>query len=199
MVAKPILEYNRRMANTLNYLDIKHILTSCGTCIDQLITYELGDIFKNSSLTDIHEYLLENKVTLNKTGEQYLYHAPCHDPIKSKNSNTVISEIMNSDIVSSDRCCGEAGTFAVARPDIAKQVKFRKETEIKKDLATLQPTDKPIKMLTTCPACRQGLSRYSDSTGIEPIYPIELIAEQQLGKNWQKDFIKSVHIEKILL
>ncbi|CAC9613928.1 FAD/FMN-containing dehydrogenases [uncultured Gammaproteobacteria bacterium] len=188
-----------RMANTLNYLDIKHILTSCGTCIDQLITYELGDIFKNSSLTDIHEYLLENKVTLNKTGEQYLYHAPCHDPIKSKNSNTVISEIMNSDVVSSDRCCGEAGTFAVARPDIAKQVKFRKETEIKKDLATLQPTDKPIKMLTTCPACRQGLSRYSDSTGIEPIYPIELIAEQQLGKNWQKDFIKSVHIEKILL
>jgi hypothetical protein len=43
------------------------------------------------------------------------------------------------------------------------------------------------------------VSRYSDSTGIEPIYPIELIAEQQLGKNWQKDFIKSVHIEKILL
>jgi Fe-S oxidoreductase len=42
-----------RMANTLNYLDIKHILTSCGTCIDQLITYELGDIFKNSSLTDM--------------------------------------------------------------------------------------------------------------------------------------------------
>jgi hypothetical protein len=23
-----------RMANTLNYLDIKHVLTSCGTCID---------------------------------------------------------------------------------------------------------------------------------------------------------------------
>jgi hypothetical protein len=45
----------------------------------------------------------------------------------------------------------------------------------------------------------QGLSRYSDSTGVEAIYPIELMAEQQLGKNWQKDFIKSVQIEKVLL
>jgi hypothetical protein len=36
-----------------------HVLTSCGTCIDQLMTYELGDIFKDASLTDIHEYLYE--------------------------------------------------------------------------------------------------------------------------------------------
>ena len=189
-----------RMANTLNYLDIKYVLTSCGTCIDQLMTYELSDIFKNSRLLDIHEYLLENQVTLDNTGEQYLYHAPCHDPIKSDNSSTVISKIVNSEVLSNDRCCGESGTFAVARPDIAKQVKFRKEAEIKKALTTIKPpNNKPTKMLTTCPACRQGLSRYSDSTGIKPIYPIELIAEQQLGENWQKDFIKSVQIEKVLL
>ncbi len=188
-----------RMANTLNYLDITHVLTSCGTCIDQLLTYELGDIFKDARLLDIHEYLLDNQVTLNNTGEQYLYHTPCHDPIKSKDSATVISDIMNTKVLSNDRCCGEAGTFAVARPDIAKQAKYRKEVEIKKDLATIKVSNKPTKMLTTCPACRQGLSRYSDTTNIEPIYPIELIAEQQLGENWQKDFIKSVQIEKVLL
>ena len=102
-------------------------------------------------------------------------------------------------MISNDRCCGEAGTFAVARPDIAKQAKYRKELEIKKDMATITQTDKPVKMLTTCPACRQGLSRYQSTTNIEPVYPIELIAEQQLGKNWQKDFIKSVNIEKVLL
>ncbi|SMN01236.1 FAD/FMN-containing dehydrogenases [uncultured Candidatus Thioglobus sp.] len=111
----------------------------------------------------------------------------------------MISQIVNTEVVSNDRCCGEAGTFAVARPDIAKQVKFRKEAEIKKDLATIKTTKKPIKMLTTCPACRQGLSRYQSSTNIQPIYPIELIAEQQLGKNWVKDFVKSVQIEKVLL
>jgi Fe-S oxidoreductase len=106
------------------------------------------------------------------------------------------------DILNNDRCCGEAGTFAVARPDIAKQVKFKKESEIQKDLTTLIGTPKAkkgIKILTTCPACRQGLSRYQPSTGIEPIYPVEIIAEQTLGANWQKDFINSVNIEKVLL
>ena len=188
-----------RMANTLNYLDIKHVLTSCGTCIDQLMTYELSDIFKDSKLSDIHEYLLDQNVTLDPTGEQYLYHAPCHDPIKSDESSSVISKIVNSEVISNDRCCGEAGTFAVARPDIAKQAKFRKELEIKKDKATMVKTNKPVKMLTTCPACRQGLSRYQHATNIKPVYPIELIAEQQLGKNWKKEFIKSVRIEKVLL
>ncbi len=188
-----------RMANTLNYLDIKHVLTSCGTCIDQLLTYNTANIFKNSTLIDIHEYLLENKVTFDNTDEQYLYHAPCHDPIKSKNSSDVISEIMNSDVISNDRCCGEAGTFAISRPDIAKQVKFRKEAEIKKDLATIKISKAQTKILTTCPACRQGLSRYSNTTNINPIYPVELIAEQKLGKNWRKDFIKSAQIEKVLL
>ncbi|MBT3195340.1 MAG: DUF3683 domain-containing protein [Candidatus Ruthia sp.] len=191
-----------RMANTLNYLDIKHVLTSCGTCIDQLLTYELGDIFKDAQLTDIHEYLLVNDVKLDNTDEKYLYHAPCHDPIKSGDSADVISQIMGSDVTSNDRCCGEAGTFAVARADIAKQVKFKKENEIQKDLTTLIGTPKAkkgIKMLTTCPACRQGLSRYQSSTGIEPIYPVEVMAKQTLGANWQKDFINSVAIEKVLL
>ncbi|MBT4122505.1 MAG: DUF3683 domain-containing protein [Candidatus Ruthia sp.] len=191
-----------RMANTLNYLDIKHVLTSCGTCIDQLLTYELGDIFKDAQLADIHEYLLANDVKLDNTDEKYLYHAPCHDPIKSGDSADVISQIMGSDVTSNDRCCGEAGTFAVARADIAKQVKFKKETAIQKDLATLigKPKAKQgIKMLTTCPACRQGLSRYQSSTGIEPIYPVEVMAKQTLGENWQKDFINSVAIEKVLL
>ncbi len=191
-----------RMANTLNYLDIKHVLTSCGTCIDQLMTYELGDIFKESQLIDVHEYLLANDVKLENSDEKYLYHAPCHDPIKSGDSADVISQIMGSKVTNNDRCCGEAGTFAVARPDIAKQVKSRKEKEIEKGLTQLidEPKAKHgIKILTTCPACRQGLSRYESTTGIEAIYPVEVIAEQTLGKNWQKDFINSVAIEKVLL
>jgi hypothetical protein len=59
--------------------------------------------------------------------------------------------------------------------------------------------NKGIKMLTTCPSCRQGLSRYKYSTGIAPVYPIELIAEQKLGESWQENFITNVNIEKVLL
>jgi len=31
------------------------------------------------------------------------------------------------------------------------------------------------------------------------MYPIEIIAEQKLGENWQDDFISNVNIEKVLL
>ena len=191
-----------RMANTLNYLDIRHVITSCGTCIDQLLTYELGDIFKDSELLDVHEYLLGAGVKLEDNTQKYLYHAPCHDPIKSEDSAQVVSRIMGADVTQNDRCCGEAGTFAVSRADIAKQVKFKKESEIQKDLTQLIGAPKAkeeVQMLTTCPACRQGLSRYKSSTGIKPIYPIEVIARQKLGEHWQKDFINSVNIEKVLL
>lgn len=191
-----------RMANTLNYLDIRHVITSCGTCIDQLYSYELGDIFNDCKLVDIHEYLLDSGVKLEDNQNKFLYHAPCHDPIKSKDSTQLISEIMGTQVVKNDRCCGEAGTFGVSRNDISKQVKFKKEAEINNDL--LKITGKPkinkgIKMLTTCPSCRQGLSRYKYSTGIAPVYPIELIAEQKLGESWQENFITNVNIEKVLL
>jgi Fe-S oxidoreductase len=157
-----------RMANTLNYLDIKHVLTSCGTCIDQLMTYELGDIFKDAQLSDIHEYLLANDVKLDKSDEKYLYHAPCHDPIKSGDSADVISKIMGSDVTNNDRCCGEAGTFAVGRADIAKQVKFRKEKEIQKGITTLIGTPKAkkgIKMTNNLPCLSTRLITLSSVHG----------------------------------
>lgn len=195
-----------RMSNTLNYLDINDIITSCGTCIDQLFDYDLGQIFQDTRLLDIHEYLLEMEVKLKPNTKKYLYHQPCHDPIKSGDSNQIINELMGVEALNNDRCCGESGTFAVARPDIAKQVKFKKQNQIQQDLTQLinkpkvAKTDKEqVIMLTTCPACRQGLARYEDNTGVSSQYPIEIMAQQLLGKNWQTDFIEHVKIEKVLL
>ena len=48
-----------RVANTLNYLDIKTVIVSCGTCMDQLLKYEFERIFPGCRLLDIHEYLME--------------------------------------------------------------------------------------------------------------------------------------------
>ncbi|MBC7719650.1 MAG: FAD-binding oxidoreductase, partial [Chitinophagaceae bacterium] len=53
-----------RVANTLNYLDIKTVVVSCGTCYDQLQGYEFDKIFPGSRIIDIHEYLLEKGITL---------------------------------------------------------------------------------------------------------------------------------------
>jgi Fe-S oxidoreductase len=39
-----------RVANTLNYLDIKTVIVSCGTCMDQLQKYEFSKIFPGCRL-----------------------------------------------------------------------------------------------------------------------------------------------------
>ncbi len=73
-----------RVANTLNYLDIKTVIVSCGTCMDQLLKYQFATIFPGCRLLDIHEYLMEKGVKLDGVpGVQYLYHDPCHTPMKT--------------------------------------------------------------------------------------------------------------------
>ncbi|MCK4706286.1 MAG: DUF3683 domain-containing protein, partial [Gammaproteobacteria bacterium] len=120
-----------RIANTLNYLDIKTVIVSCGTCMDQLLKYEFEQIFPGCRLLDIHEYLMEKGIALNEGNEtQYLYHEPCHTPMKQYDSIKVASDLLGKDVMLSDRCCGESGTFAIARPDVAAQVKFRKQKEL---------------------------------------------------------------------
>ena len=53
-----------RVANTLNYLDIKTVIVSCGTCMDQLQKYEFEKIVPGGRLWDSHEYLREQDQTL---------------------------------------------------------------------------------------------------------------------------------------
>ncbi len=196
-----------RVANTLNYLDIKTVVVSCGTCMDQLLKYEFERIFPGCRLLDIHEYLMEKGVKLEGVeGVRYLYHDPCHTPMKTHNPLRVASNLMGQEVSPSDRCCGEAGTFAVSRPDVATQVRFRKQEELHKGIAQLggepRATDGNVKMLTSCPACQQGLMRYRDDTGMETDYIVVEMANHLLGEGWQERFVTAVNaggIERVLL
>ena len=194
-----------RIANTLNYLDIKTVIVSCGTCMDQLLKYEFEQIFPGCRLLDIHEYLVEKGVHTNDiNGQQYLYHEPCHTPMKKQDSMTVAEKLLGSDVSLTDRCCGEAGTFAVTRPDIATQVRFRKQQELLSDIQIAEAkSDIPVtKILTSCPACQQGLSRYEGDTGLETEYIVVELARYYLGENWQNDFVSEANsggIERVLL
>ncbi|HEY9201049.1 MAG TPA: DUF3683 domain-containing protein [Gammaproteobacteria bacterium] len=196
-----------RMANTLNYLDIKTVVVSCGTCIDQLLKYQFEQIFPGCRLMDIHEYLMEKGVSMDGVGgTKYLYHEPCHDPMKHHNGTEVAAKLMGKDVSLSDRCCGESGTFAVARPDIAAQVKHRKLTELKQDIKALTGHEAAmndnVKILTSCPSCQQGLERYRDDTNMSVDYILVELAKYKLGEHWQKQFYEKVGkggIEKVLL
>ena len=175
--------------------------------MDQLLKYEFEQIFPGCRLLDIHEYLLEKGVSLDGIeGVQYLYHDPCHTPIKTREPLAVASGLMGQAVTLSDRCCGEAGTFAVSRPDIASQVRFRKAEELRKGLRELTGNERigsdEVKLLTSCPACQQGLARYADETGLETDYMVVELARHRLGEGWQQAFVERIlagGIERVLL
>ena len=195
-----------RVANTLNYLDIKTVVVSCGTCLDQLFDYEFEKIFPGCRMIDIHEYLLEKGVKLEGVnGAQYLYHDPCHSPLKQQDAMKTVNGLIGSTVAKSERCCGESGTLAVARPDISTQVRYSKAAELQKNTSKMKAEghEGPVKILTSCPSCVQGLKRFdNDVEQLEVDYIVVDIARHVLGKDWLKNYIKHASkggIERVLL
>ena len=198
-----------RVANTLNYLDIKTVVVSCGTCYDQLQSYEFEKIFPGCRIIDIHEYLLEKGVKLEGVGGvRYMYHDPCHTPMKQqdplKTVNALIGTSDGQKIEKNDRCCGESGTFGVSRPDISTQVRFRKEEEMRKGADKLRGDGfgGEVKILTSCPSCLQGLSRYNEDAGTSADYIVVEMAKHLLGENWLPEYVARANsggIERVLL
>ncbi len=198
-----------RVANTLNYLDIKTVVVSCGTCYDQLQGYKFDEIFPGSRIIDIHEYLLEKGITLANAGA-FLFHDPCHSPMKLQEPIKTVKALLGANVVQSERCCGEAGTMALNRPDVATQVRFRKEEEIRKGEAQLRASPgvgakDNIKILTSCPACLQGLSRFGDDLQnglLQADYIVVEMANQILGPQWMPDYVARANhggIERVLV
>jgi len=204
-----------RVANTLNYLDIRTVVVSCGTCFDQLQSYAFHDIFPGCRIIDIHEFLMEKGLKLETaTGVRYSYHDPCHSPMKQyqplKVVNQLMNESLNGSIERNERCCGESGTFAVTRPEIATQVRFRKEQEILKAAEALRAApesgqSKPaeaLKVLTSCPSCLQGLQRFKDVSGMEADYIVVEMARHLLGPQWLPEYVAKANqggIERVLV
>ncbi len=198
-----------RVANTLNYLDIKTVVVSCGTCYDQLQGYQFDKIFPGCRIIDIHEYLLEKGITLQGKGA-YLYHEPCHNPMKLQDSVKTVKALVGPQVTKSERCCGESGTLGVTRPDISTQVRFRKEEEIRKGEAALRASgavglQDNVKILTSCPSCLQGLNRYQDDLQnglLEADYIVVEMAREILGENWMPEYVQRANaggIERVLV
>ena len=227
-----------RVANTLNYLDIRTVVVSCGTCYDQLASYAFERIFPGCRIIDIHEYLLEKGTRLEPSTnpqQAYLYHDPCHSPLKLRAPLQTVQALVGPQVVQSERCCGTAGTLAASRPDIATQVRYRKEAELQENvhaLRALQAQQLPqdqlqahtaasaavpsnVKILTACPACLLGLSRFRDDLPgnspalpavqnglLEADYIVVEMARTLIGANWLPEYVASANcggIERVLL
>ena len=129
-----------------------------------------------------------------------------------------VRALVGPDVLKSERCCGESGTLGVTRPDIATQVRFRKEEELRQDEAALRELQKVaghtdlskkgqdnIKILTSCPSCLQGLSRYQDDLQnglLEADYIVVEMARKILGEQWMPEYVKAANnggIERVLV
>jgi Fe-S oxidoreductase len=126
------------------------------------------------------------------------------DPMKT------VKALVGPNVLKSERCCGESGTLGVTRPDISTQVRFRKEQELRKDERALRATGAvqpqgPVKILTSCPSCLQGLSRYGndlDNGLLEADYIVVEMAQRILGADWMPAYVEAANrggIERVLV
>jgi Fe-S oxidoreductase len=121
-----------------------------------------------------------------------------------------VKALVGPNVRKSERCCGESGTFGITRPDISTQVRFRKEEQLRMDEAALRaagaagPRD-DIKVLTSCPSCLQGLSRYSHDLQnglLEADYIVVEMARKILGEDWMPQYVHAANaggIERVLV
>ena len=193
-----------RLKNALSHLDFEAVIVSCGTCYDQLERYALEEVFPDAPLIDIHEYLMTQGVSVHHVkGVQYMYHEPCHNPLKRHGSEAVIASLLNKPSVASEECCAEAGTLAVAHPEISGKIRARKEEKMREASEKLQLLgDEEQKLLTSCPACLQGLSRLEDVSGVKSDYIVVELVKQLHGDDWQKMFVERIKdggIERVLM
>ncbi|MFM2188380.1 MAG: hypothetical protein RLZZ452_335, partial [Pseudomonadota bacterium] len=197
-----------RVANTLNYLDIKTVVVSCGTCYDQLAGYQFDQIFPGCRIIDIHEYLLEKGLRLEGVGGvRYMYHDPCHTPMKLQDPLKTVNELIRLEdgtaIPKNERCCGESGTLAITRPDISTQVRYRKQIEMEKGANDLRKDFAgDVKVLTSCPSCLQGLSRFDGDSDTKADYIVVEMAKHLLGENWLESYVTKANqggIERVLV
>jgi Fe-S oxidoreductase len=121
-----------------------------------------------------------------------------------------VKALVGEQVLKSERCCGESGTLGVTRPDISTQVRFRKEEEIRKGEAELRTSGAVgardnVKILTSCPSCLQGLSRYGEDLTnglLEADYIVVEMARRILGENWMPDYVRVANeggIERVLV
>lgn len=59
-----------------------------------------------------------------------------------------------------------------------------------------------VKVLTSCPACLQGLTRFDDDNNTSADYIVVEMAKHILGENWLPDYVANANnggIERVLV
>jgi FAD/FMN-containing dehydrogenase/Fe-S oxidoreductase len=178
-----------KMANIISYMEISHVLVTCGTCFEMLEKYEMDNIFTDAEIMDVSEFIVAKG--LYSAGiavkGKVLYHDPCHTPLKHAGYREVIPSLTGANARLLPFCCGEGGTMALSTPELSNSLRERKAA----DLGKLNIDGKAV-VLTTCPSCVQGLSRleWEHQVKVKPL--VVYAAEKYLGRDWKKKFLREI-------
>ena len=174
-----------------SYLDFDACVVTCGTCMEGLDAIETGKLF-GGKIIDIAAYALDKGMKL-AGNKEYLYHAPCHDSLFGKASQTLSTIGGFGKVTAVPHCCSEAGTLALSRPDITDSMLHRKRDAI----TTVMNGKENAVILTNCPSCVQGLGRNLD-LGIRPQHIVVELAEILSGTDWVDIMKKQVQNGSVL-
>ncbi|MHB1132908.1 MAG: (Fe-S)-binding protein [Chloroflexota bacterium] len=172
----------REAENTqlLNDAGVEAVVTDCATCGAGLSGYS----YLRLPVYDISEFLVEKLGLAAPERElpmRVTYHDPCHlargQGVREA-PRRLLAAIPGVDLVEmaeADRCCGGAGTFALAHAETAQQITERK-------VANAAATGASV-VATGCPACLMQIGHglrlaaaRSVAAPTETAHPIELLA-----------------------
>ncbi len=150
-------------------LEIKSVLTACGTCREALHGYDIGVIAEsNIPHFDVTQYLLGRLPERTSKGmapaEKLLYHASCHAewsgvPLgkASELYRQNVAQLLDAQVTVSPGCCGESGLGAMTSPDIYNRIRHRKQEQLAGDVNGAPAETLPV--LVGCPSCKIGIKR----------------------------------------
>ena len=83
-------------------------------------------------------------------------------------------------------------------------MRFRKQIEMEKGANELRKDDftGDVKVLTSCPSCLQGLTRFDSDSDTTADYIVVEMAQKLLGKNWMQEYVVKANqggIERVLV
>jgi Fe-S oxidoreductase len=157
------------------HLDFSSVAFSCGICRASLADMDVASIFR-CRLKDVSLLAIQYGLAVN-ISPGCLYHAPCHDSLDGEGESLLTG--LGQPVAGVPHCCGEAGTLALSRPDIAAAMRARKRDAFKSVLAGT--ADENV-VLTNCPACLSGLGR-NESLGFNARHLAEELAVCAAGKD----------------
>ncbi|WP_419660181.1 FAD-linked oxidoreductase [Desulfosarcina variabilis str. Montpellier] len=154
------------------------VAVSCGTCREALVGMNAPAIF-DAPMADVSRLFIDRGLTADISPD-CLYHAPCHDSLDGEGPALLKRLGQPATIV--PYCCGEAGTLALSRPDIAAAMRARKKDAFK---AAMEETAGKTLVLTNCPACISGLGR-NQGMGLKIRHLAVELARAVDGDQWLK-------------